>query len=368
LLDQILLSSITAPAPTHDDGSCRPGSSSSSANPFNSAAANPSDMYDEFELDTYFRSSQGGGGGGRKKLPVARAVLIDTEPKVISNLLDRESSRKQQQGTFSSSAAASSSSMRPSFAYDPRNAHALQSGAANNWAYGYHKGAETTARASAAAVPISRRPAASTNTIRNEGNSNDDDDDNHHHSITFIEAAINSVRRELERCDTLDIINIVHSVAGGTGSGLGSRMTEVLCHDIGISCNHSPKVMNTVVSPYENGEVIVQNYNAALTLSSLLKSDTMGIFYNSNDIYSRGCEKIFNVNRGGGRGGANTKAKAMAAGTAGQVKLSDINFAMARAMTQFFLRPSNVSSGNNNDLSSYSSVNASVRDLCPHPS
>jgi tubulin gamma len=37
-----------------------------------------------------------------------------------------------------------------------------------------------------------------------------------------------SIRREAEKADSLEAFMVVHSVAGGTGSGLGTAVTERL--------------------------------------------------------------------------------------------------------------------------------------------
>jgi len=54
------------------------------------------------------------------------------------------------------------------------------------------------------------------------------------------------------------------SLAGGTGSGMGTFVTEMLRDEY-------PRrfILNQVVMPYQTGEVIVQSYNALLTLSHL---------------------------------------------------------------------------------------------------
>lgn len=54
------------------------------------------------------------------------------------------------------------------------------------------------------------------------------------------------------------------SLAGGTGSGVGTYVTEML-RDL------YPKafIVNEVIAPYQSGEVIVQSYNALLTLAHL---------------------------------------------------------------------------------------------------
>jgi tubulin delta len=59
---------------------------------------------------------------GALNRPVARAVLVDMEPKVVAQCL---------------SGNATTSSAHAAFAYDPRNVLTQQSGSGNNWALGY---------------------------------------------------------------------------------------------------------------------------------------------------------------------------------------------------------------------------------------
>lgn len=55
-------------------------------------------------------------------------------------------------------------------------------------------------------------------------------------------------------------------LTGGTGSGVGARLTEELRDEY-----RTANIVNQVVWPYEMGEVCVQNYNALLTLAHLLR-------------------------------------------------------------------------------------------------
>ena len=146
----------------------------------------------------FFRRAAGGAGE-----PVARCVLVDTEPKVVQGLLRPR--------------------RRRGWAYDARSGVFERAGSGNNWAVGYG----------------SQAPAL------RDG----------------IEEAL---RREAERCDRLEGFHLLHSCAGGTGSGLGSYLTPMV-RDI----FPAKAVANTVVLPYDTGEVIVQNYNALLTLAAL---------------------------------------------------------------------------------------------------
>ena len=160
---------------------------------------------------------------------VARAVIVDTEPKVIQRIVsggDRLQRGEGQQhrrdagrgmGAADRWTPAGNSTRRPGRrstrhrrtpdTYDSRGSggpggidggrgwiydsgtqvccHA-QGGAANNWAYGYHV-----------------------------------------HGSAFAEACLESVRREAEQCDRLSGLCVLQSAAGGTGSGLGTYLTEV---------------------------------------------------------------------------------------------------------------------------------------------
>ncbi|KAJ3090011.1 hypothetical protein HK100_007576, partial [Physocladia obscura] len=95
------------------------------------------------------------------------------------------------------------------------------------------------------------------------------------------EAAMEAIRRNLERSET-DVGSrgtlIFQSIAGGTGSGLGSRLTEDI-RDV------YPKryIWNCAISPFTSGETALQHYNSTLSIARLQEhSDMISIF--SNDL------------------------------------------------------------------------------------
>lgn len=137
----------------------------------------------------YFR--EGGRGAS-----VARAVLLDTEPKVVRAALDRGG---------------------VGWRYDGGGAAVIGGGggAGNNWASGFYE-----------------------------------------HGAAAAELACERVRREAEHADALGGMLLVHSVAGGTGSGAGCAAAAAL-RDAFPAVN----MLSCAVWPFESGEVAVQSYN-----------------------------------------------------------------------------------------------------------
>ncbi|XP_053176949.1 tubulin delta chain [Scomber japonicus] len=169
----------------------------------------------------FYRSAQG-------EL-LARAVMIDMEPKVINQSLTK---------------AAKSGRWK----YGDTSYFHQKQGSGNNWANGYCV-----------------------------------------HGPRHREVAEELVRREVERCDRLAGLMAMMSVAGGTGSGVGTYVTQCL-RDI------YPKsfILNHLTWPYGTGEVIVQNYNSVLTLAHLYQlSDA--ILVHENDTVHRICSQLLNI-------------------------------------------------------------------------
>ncbi|GAB1610458.1 tubulin delta chain-like [Argonauta hians] len=97
------------------------------------------------------------------------------------------------------------------------------------------------------------------------------------------------IQKEAEKCDSLGGFLCLMSVAGGTGSGVGAYLTQCL-RDV----YPSAFIMNQVIWPYHTGEVIVQNYNAVLTLSSLYRTSD-GILLTSNDQLQDICTRRLHI-------------------------------------------------------------------------
>lgn len=134
----------------------------------------------------------------------ARAILVDTEKKVVQELLRRQTSTSQ-------------------WMYQQKMCVLRSGGAGNNWALGYQKkGPELLASVSEA------------------------------------------LRIQSEKLDRLSGVFSIMSSAGGTGSGVGSFIAE------NIRDEYPKKVFfNSVVLPFEEGEVVTQSYNTLLTLAKV---------------------------------------------------------------------------------------------------
>jgi len=100
------------------------------------------------------------------------------------------------------------------------------------------------------------------------------------HGEWLFEETLDIIDREAEGRENLEAFTVCHSIAGGTGSGLGSYMLER------ISEHHPKKQVQTYsVIPNLNGssDVVVQPYNSLLTSEHEVRS----------------CEKLLDIFKNG---------------------------------------------------------------------
>lgn len=147
---------------------------------------------------------------------IPRSVLLDLEPRVINNIMNSEYKKL----------------------YNPENVYLAKDGggAGNNWASGYSQGQK------------------------------------------IHEEVFDIIDREADGSDSLEGFVVTHSIAGGTGSGMGSYILERLA-------DRYPKKLVQSYSVFPNQEaggellsnigvsdVVVQPYNSLLTLKRLTQS------------------------------------------------------------------------------------------------
>lgn len=147
---------------------------------------------------------------------IPRAILLDLEPRVINNILQSPYSKL----------------------YNPENIFMSKEGggAGNNWAHGYSSGQKVS------------------------------------------DEVLDMVDREADGSDSLEGFMMMHSIAGGTGSGMGSYLLEALN-------DRYPKKILQTYSVFPNSEeisdVVVQPYNSLLSLKRLtLNADSVVVVDN----------------------------------------------------------------------------------------
>jgi len=98
-------------------------------------------------------------------------------------------------------------------------------------------------------------------------------------SIEFQSEIEEILRKNLENCDNLGCFNIFHSIAGGTGSGTGSYLMEIIREEF------SKKIINCYsIIPNRIGasDTVIQPYNSILSFRWLtLFADCVTFFENS---------------------------------------------------------------------------------------
>eukprot|EP01063_Lacrimia_lanifica_P032634 TRINITY_DN560_c0_g2_i2.p1 TRINITY_DN560_c0_g2~~TRINITY_DN560_c0_g2_i2.p1 ORF type:complete len:441 (+),score=71.53 TRINITY_DN560_c0_g2_i2:106-1428(+) len=213
-----------------------------------------------------------------------RCVGVDTEPKVIDALLDED--RRTKAKVFRES----------SFVCD-------ESGRGNNWAYGY-TGATTNGTAPEGASSCGPRDGRSRFCTRWRPE-----------KTSIADRAMGLIREEVQRAGFLEAVVFVHSLAGGTGSGLGSRLLE------DCRAAFEEEVLyyaSIIVSPHHFGDTAVSSLNALLALNHLLQHTDIILHFSNQDVQDALA--------------ASTPAAGLARGAAAAVSLAHLNIHIARSV------------------------------------
>jgi tubulin epsilon len=82
----------------------------------------------------------------------------------------------------------------------------------------------------------------------------------------YHDALMERVRRPVEACDSLQSFLLLHSLGGGTGSGLGSYL-------LGALADEYPDVFRFTASvfPADDDDVVTSPYNATLSAAALIQ-------------------------------------------------------------------------------------------------
>jgi hypothetical protein len=159
-----------------------------------------------------------------------------------------------------------------------------------------------------------------------------------HQDPCLLERGMEAIRHEAGRCDLLCGFVVIHSLAGGTGSGLGSRITQELRNEY-----QREFILSVVVAPLQSGETALQNYNAVLCLS-VLNEFSDAILLLENDVALRALSEAASTTTTASSSSstasssvdrdmiANTRTDSSSGQDAPQVTLNDINQYFARGL------------------------------------
>ena len=95
-----------------------------------------------------------------------------------------------------------------------------------------------------------------------------------------MDEILDVIDREVEHCDTLEGFFFCHSICGGTGSGLGSRLMEKIS-------DRYPKQMITAFSvTQETSDVVVSPINSILTMKRLITECQSCVMFDNSALTS----------------------------------------------------------------------------------
>lgn len=197
--------------------------------------------------------------------------MVDSEPKVIQTILQENTDNM----------------------YNLNNVRFSQSGCGNNWALGYN---------------FSGNSKGLTECRDSEDAGKD----------MLLNDAIELFRKEVESCDYVKACFVIHSLSGGTGSGLGSRMIEEIR-------NQYPSIylISVCIAPFRHGDTPMQHYNCLLSLSFIQNNCDAVLMFQNDDI-------IRSMNKGVHRSGHTTLQRS-------DYSTSDINKYIASCLAGLLL-------------------------------
>lgn len=171
-------------------------------------------------------------------------------------------------------------------------------GSANNWAYGYFEKTEN-----------------------------------------IKEDVLGLIRREIEKCDEIVNILTILSSGGGTGSGVGSSIIEKVRDEF-----ENKIILNSIVLPYHQGEVVTQNYNTLLTLAKIYDITDGNIIFENAQLHKI-CTELLAIK---------------------EVKLSNINSVISQKMAALLQPAQELSISNITELTSHPNYKLIQIKTTPH--
>eukprot|EP00899_Mesostigma_viride_P006913 jgi/Mesvir1/16222/Mv08476-RA.1 len=268
----------------------------------------------------------------------ARAVLVDSEPRAVRCALQAGG------GLLRSECALTG-----------------QSGRGNNWALGYN-------------TPPSQRSGGGAGEWSWKGLGGVDGHASFGHGLQgafpssdeprdLMGAAMDRIRRQVERCDWPAEFVTIHSLGGGTGAGLGSRLLEALREE------YPPNLLvDVAVMPRWEGDSPLQSYNTLLGLQfSNCYADAVLLFQNSDLLAA--LERVRPLSAGTRADGAGGAGASAASSGDASISLYDVNHYVATALAGLLLPAAGWAGCPAGARGPFcSQITRIVTEACPHPS
>ncbi|KPJ08762.1 Tubulin beta-1 chain [Papilio machaon] len=98
----------------------------------------------------------------------------------------------------------------------------------------------------------------------------------------LVDSVLDVIRKEAEGCDCLQGFQLTHSLGGGTGSGLGTLLLSKIREE------YPDRIMNTfsVVPSPKVSEVVLEPYNATLSVHQLVENTDMTFCIDNEALYN----------------------------------------------------------------------------------
>ncbi|XP_070499053.1 tubulin beta-1 chain-like [Chironomus tepperi] len=97
----------------------------------------------------------------------------------------------------------------------------------------------------------------------------------------LMDCVLDATRRQVECCDCLQGFQMMHSIGGGTGSGMGSLLMHKLKDE------YQDRIVNTysVIPSAKVSETVVEPYNAILTLSEMINGSDEAVCIDNEALF-----------------------------------------------------------------------------------
>lgn len=97
----------------------------------------------------------------------------------------------------------------------------------------------------------------------------------------IMDSLLDTIRREAENCDNIQGFKIIHSLGGGTGSGMGANLLNNLYEEYP---ENLLMTFSTVPSP-KVSEVLVEPYNTVLAMPHIISNSQLSFFVDNDTLY-----------------------------------------------------------------------------------